>query len=628
MKVSVKLSIALIATSLSIIVGSLILAYLVALNFERSMMERAEVITSEFVSRQARLHLTESDFLQPNGDPAGPMGLYQEQIRTHEIIRIKVWSLEGQVIYSDAKQIVGKVYADNLNLQRALRGERVVSIKSTENEENEAESAYAQLMEIYVPISIHPPRVVGAVEVYVNLDLVNAEIRRVNRLIVLFNAVAIAGMGLLGWLGWVYLNRTIVRRLMRLKDASQRVAAGDFSQRVSIQSRDEIGELADAFNHMVSDLDASHRKIVEDKQYLDGILASMNDALAVVGPDGTIRSANPALARLAGVPPGALVGQGIATLFADGPVPVPDGRSLMNPHGQERTCISSDGQHIPVLFSSSPLRTTNGRQGEIVCVAQDISVRKAMERRLIEHNRQMDEDVRSAAEFQRAVLPKPQEFPFADVAVRYLPLNEVSGDIYDLSLNNSGDLCGFLGDATGHGVSAALLTMMVQIGLDSVNQEEAADRIAEQLNNLLSTHDTGKFLTGVYFRLAPDGTLRLANAAHPPVLILPADGSKCVLLNERGLPLGLFRSASVPYVEERYRLQPGDKAILYTDGVIEWPGSNGNHFGQRALLDFLSRHRELGVEKLLHELLGYIRDVSLTDRSVDDLTVLGIQFRG
>jgi sigma-B regulation protein RsbU (phosphoserine phosphatase) len=251
-----------------------------------------------------------------------------------------------------------------------------------------------------------------------------------------------------------------------------------------------------------------------------------------------------------------------------------------------------------------------------------------MELALIHSNQQMQEDLRNAAEFQRAVLPDITSPSYMNIAVKYMPLTQVSGDIYDISSNREGELCVFLGDATGHGVAAALMTMMVQIGLDSVNHNQPADKIVDQLNNLLATHETGKFMTGIYFRISANGCIRAANAGHSPVIILPHGGTDCVQLKNGGLPLGILREGPVSYREEIWELNQGDKIFIYTDGVTEWKNEGDEEFGQDRLVRFLCEHRESDVDVILDRLIESIGEFSDGCKSEDDLTTLGFQYRG
>ena len=95
-------------------------------------------------------------------------------------------------------------------------------------------------------------------------------------------------------------------------------------------------------------------------------------------------------------------------------------------------------------------------------------------------------DLLLAADFQRAVLPQIIDVDYLDVNLIYKPYDSVSGDVYDFILNRERELAIFVGDATGHGISAALMTMMVHIAIDSLKANLSTDESLRKLNRLIA----------------------------------------------------------------------------------------------------------------------------------------------
>ena len=146
----------------------------------------------------------------------------------------------------------------------------------------------------------------------------------------------------------------------------------------------------------------------------------------------------------------------------------------------------------------------------------------SLNKQLSFRNSHIQDDLNMAAEFQRSILPPIMDIPFLETAHRYAPIDEVSGDVYDISYNREGALNFFIGDATGHGVAAAFLTMMVQIGLDGMRGDIPTDLVMLGLNHLLASRDRGgKFITGTFLRISPGGSLSACQAGHPPLIIIP-----------------------------------------------------------------------------------------------------------
>ncbi len=247
------------------------------------------------------------------------------------------------------------------------------------------------------------------------------------------------------------------------------------------------------------------------------------------------------------------------------------------------------------------------------------------EQKIREINERIQRDLTVAAEFQNAILPQMTEAPFLKIASRYLPYEKVSGDVYDLSFNRDGALNIFLGDATGHGVASAFMTMMVNIGLDQIRPNLPPGEVMRKLNKLLASRDTGLSVTGVYLRITPDGQLVTANAGHPPIVILPKKESNFVLLGEGGCALGMFLDEVVPYVDEHYHLQDGDKLFVFTDGITEWENRDKEQYGLNRLIEFFHEYRNKDLEESLGILLGNLFHFGYSPG--DDVTILGFEYQ-
>ncbi|MGK5095092.1 fused response regulator/phosphatase [Deltaproteobacteria bacterium TL4] len=242
------------------------------------------------------------------------------------------------------------------------------------------------------------------------------------------------------------------------------------------------------------------------------------------------------------------------------------------------------------------------------------------------HNDEMKEDLELAIEFQHSILPEVRDCAFLKITSRYIPYGGVSGDVYDLDFNRDGALNIFLGDATGHGIAAGFMTMMVQIALDNLRADVSTAEAIRTLNHLFASRETGKFITGAYLRVSPKGELKVTLAGHLPIVIIPEDGSEPVLLSHCGLALGIFFKEVVPYKEEHYQLQVGDKFFVYTDGFIEWMNDKHELFGQQRFVNFLSANRNSDLDTILNDLMVHIKEFAKGVRCQDDLTILAFQY--
>jgi serine phosphatase RsbU (regulator of sigma subunit) len=200
---------------------------------------------------------------------------------------------------------------------------------------------------------------------------------------------------------------------------------------------------------------------------------------------------------------------------------------------------------------------------------QAAALRDRAEEELIRQHEQMEQALQMAAEFQWAILPEVVDLPYLNMTITYEPYAEVSGDVYDFLQNREGELAIFLGDATGHGIAAALMTMMAHIGLDGIRRNLAADESLRTLNKLMAFRKTGRSVLAVFFRITPSGYLAVTHAGHPSLIIIPANGEPPVQFNNGGCAMGIFEDEPVRYKEESYQLSVGDKIFAYTDAVIE-----------------------------------------------------------
>ena len=199
--------------------------------------------------------------------------------------------------------------------------------------------------------------------------------------------------------------------------------------------------------------------------------------------------------------------------------------------------------------------------------AQETAIENA---RLYEHERDI------AVTLQRNLLPASlPEISGVTAAVRYLAGGdgvEVGGDWYEL-IALPGQRAGFaIGDVVGRGVRAASVMGQLRVALHAYALEsEGPSEVARRVANFVEALHEDQMTTCVYLVLDPaDGSLRFANAGHPPPLLLAPDGSVTLLEGGGSPPLGAFLHPD--YEEASFQLEPGSTVLLYTDGLVEKRG--------------------------------------------------------
>jgi predicted ester cyclase len=238
----------------------------------------------------------------------------------------------------------------------------------------------------------------------------------------------------------------------------------------------------------------------------------------------------------------------------------------------------------------------------------------------------IEQDLRVARAIQHASLPK--EVPQLEgwqISPYYKPAREVGGDFYDFHLLSGGRLGLMVGDATGKGVPAALVMSttcgMLQLSaqaLDSSSPGEVFERVNK---TLVARIPANMFVTCFYAILDPkSGSLTYANAGHDlPYLCRNGEAEE---LRARGMPLGLMPGMS--YEEKQTLLQAGEVALLYSDGLVEAHGPEGDMFGFPRLRARVAEHggeRSLG-DFLLEELYSFVGE---SWEQEDDITLLTLK---
>ncbi|MEK7558286.1 MAG: hypothetical protein AAB507_00465 [Patescibacteria group bacterium] len=195
-----------------------ILSYRINSILRQEATENAQNIIADFIGIHSGRHITSpADFSFENPKETNQIfSKLFEEVKTSNVIRIKVWAKDGTVIFSDDKSIVGQNFASNKDFQKSIGGEVAVVIKAPLDPENVTEKGYEQLMEVYVPIELQAGEgPIGVVETYYTLDSLNASILKTQREISL---VVTLGFLLLALGLWLSIKFVVVKPLKGLEE--------------------------------------------------------------------------------------------------------------------------------------------------------------------------------------------------------------------------------------------------------------------------------------------------------------------------------------------------------------------------------------------------------------------------
>jgi serine phosphatase RsbU (regulator of sigma subunit) len=249
--------------------------------------------------------------------------------------------------------------------------------------------------------------------------------------------------------------------------------------------------------------------------------------------------------------------------------------------------------------------------------------------RLLEQERarqKLEEELTIARAIQQALLPKHLPTTgWLRVAAASVPSRQVGGDYFDV-IQISPDVGAIIvADVSGKGVSSALLAGLLQGAfLRAAGSAEQISEMLDRMNRFLLERTAGeKYATLFYSILGSDGLLRWSNAAHCPPIVLRTDGAT-EFLSTSGMPVGLLEIAR--YEVNTTQLQPGDKVIIYTDGLTDAHSEEGQLFGTKRLLGVISRHQKVSCSELHQAILEEFEEFTREAEQADDVTLLVVEY--
>jgi sigma-B regulation protein RsbU (phosphoserine phosphatase) len=216
-----------------------------------------------------------------------------------------------------------------------------------------------------------------------------------------------------------------------------------------------------------------------------------------------------------------------------------------------------------------------------------------------------EQEIADARAIQQGLLPKEiAQLPGYEIASAWQSALTVGGDYFDILPFGEEALGLCIGDVAGKGLPAALLMSNLQAavrGLASLSLPP--DGLCSRLNTLLCRNMTNdRFITFFYGQLdGPTRLFRYTSAGHNPPFLLHRDGTH-QRLREGGGVLGVFPNQKFDLGS--VQLAPGDRVILYTDGVTEANNPEGEEFGEVRLLGLLEEHRASSAEDLQKKILN------------------------
>jgi sigma-B regulation protein RsbU (phosphoserine phosphatase) len=324
-------------------------------------------------------------------------------------------------------------------------------------------------------------------------------------------------------------------------------------------------------------------------QQMGSILETLNDGVVIADDSNQILFANAVFEEMTGTPRSEIIGTDARQLYDRAEefalAQAFYQKALEKERSREEFFLPTKGNgRLPVVVSVRVMRRPEGGRFAILTLT-DISEQKRTEEklraanaRLEEHQREIEQDLVLAARVQQSLAPKPFLWGNLCVDTFYQPAHTIGGDFGLVSPLDEEHLNLLVCDVSGHGISSALVANRIYSETIMLlgNRAPLADML-RRLNSLVIQNIAaqGFFFTLAVARIDRSGrTMEFAGAGHPPAMIVQS-GADPRLLPSRSTILGTLPDAVDAHATLNTEIEPGDRVVLYTDGLTDVFDSHG-----------------------------------------------------
>jgi PAS domain S-box-containing protein len=342
----------------------------------------------------------------------------------------------------------------------------------------------------------------------------------------------------------------------------------------------------------------------ERPEWLDqmaGILETLNEGVLIVDDCDHVIFANGCFEEMTGISRDEILGQDPLLVYYG-----PEEIAFINERRRETRAVgrvrhefflpTKDGTRLPVISSARNLEDPDGRTFTIVSFT-DISEQKTAEEQLRAANKlledrqkEIEEDLSLAARVQQSLAPKSLSWGSVDVEAFYHPVRTIGGDFGLVSSFDSDYLNLLVCDVSGHGIGSALVAN--RIYSETITHLRSGMPLGDMLSRLnrfvMSNLGSSVFFFTVAAARVDRSARRLvfAGAGHPPAMIVQP-GEEPRLLESRSMVLGALPNAVDGEASLDVDLLPGDRIVLYTDGITDVFDSRGEMLGVEGVQKFV-----------------------------------------
>ena len=327
----------------------------------------------------------------------------------------------------------------------------------------------------------------------------------------------------------------------------------------------------------------------------------------------------------------------------------------MNPHMQELFGDLS-GNKTSIIYESTSFELINGGDDEAsgsteviitdvpfrrlssmvdlgdegyfhVELFEDISEEKHISDSMTKTLSKINAETKMARTIQNSILPIDDTYwntiAFSSL---YVPADDVGGDFYDVMKLNDDEFLIYVADVAGHGIQASLLTIYMRERVRT-NIEAALTGTGDLLAKLVDDFcaldiDFSMYVTMALCKYTKSRKeLSISNAGHNCYPLILRDNGKAITIPTKGMPVCAIADG-INYDEELVNMNPGDRLIMYTDGIVEEVDSvTGKAFGPEGVRELAERYHEYNGSYLARKIMDESARFALISAK-DDRTIL------
>ena len=287
------------------------------------------------------------------------------------------------------------------------------------------------------------------------------------------------------------------------------------------------------------------------------------------------------------------------------------------------------GSHVPKFALAFTALEKNDLFIDTMLVVSSAATTALRNMSSAQKSKALQRDLDHAWRIQRDLVPDHRRaYKNYDLYGVSVPASVVGGDYFDYLSFSEGDdrLAVVVSDAASKGLPAAVQALFVSGALRmGVTFGAKMSSLVSRLNQLIyDTFPNERFVSMFYAELmdSKTGLVLYVNAGHCPPLHFHASSGTVTTLQPTGGILGIIKDQ--PFTVENVNIEPGDKLVLFTDGITEAQDVDGNLYGEQRLTDLIQAHSTVSSEALTQIILDDVTRYAVGSTYTDDMTVLAI----